>query len=123
MTDYIKDIMQDIIDKRTSYAEMVEFCADDLILNNYIQNALENAGYYFDIYCGDFYEADDEDQQYPAEVYQQYIITSQAADRFAQYTNEIVMYNEECDIYLLCVTHYGTSWTGVPANWKNIDEI
>ena len=33
------------------------------------------------------------------------------------------MYNEELDLYILCVTHCGTGWDYVQANWKNEEEF
>lgn len=113
------EFFNDLVSKRTSYSDMIQFCCDDYILNNSIQNIPENAGYYFEPYCGNYY--DEETDEY-IEIYQQYIIDERAAERFADYTNEIVLYNDECDIYLLCVTHWGTMWSGVSANWKTLDE-
>ena len=55
------------------------------------------------------------------EVYQYYIIDS--ADRFEQYTNELIIYNEDLNLYILCVRHYGTSWEYVSANWKKAEDI
>ena len=34
-----------------------------------------------------------------------------------------VVYNDELDLYLLCVTHFGTMWSGVPSNWKSLEEL
>ena len=65
---------------------------------------------------------DEESDEY-VDIYQQYIITSQDAERLAEYTNEIVVYNDELDLYLLCVTHFGTMWSGVPSNWKSLEEL
>ena len=44
------------------------------------------------------------------EVYQYYIISDNGADILKRYTHEIVMYNAELDMYVWCVTHWGTSW-------------
>lgn len=46
----------------------------------------------------------------PGEVYQWYIISDNGADILQRDTNEIVFHNEELDIYLWGVTHWGTSW-------------
>lgn len=50
-----------------------------------------------------------EDEHYE-EVYQYYIIDSQGAELLKDYTHELVWYNEELDLYLWGVTHWGTSW-------------
>jgi len=44
------------------------------------------------------------------EVFQWYIISEQSADLLVRWTDEIVMYNEDLDLYVWGVTHYGTSW-------------
>ena len=120
MTEWTKNFMKDLQEKRTTYADMIDFCCNNLILNNYIEPELSAKGFYFDDYCGSRY--DEESDEY-IDIYQQYIITSQDAERLAEYTNEIVVYNDELDLYLLCVTHFGTMWSGVPSNWKSLEEL
>ncbi len=44
------------------------------------------------------------------EVYQFYIVSDQGASFLSRYTDEIVYYNEELDLNLWGVTHFGTSW-------------
>lgn len=45
-----------------------------------------------------------------AEIYQWYIISGSGAQILEENTNEILYYNEELDIYVWGVTHWGTSW-------------
>ena len=45
-----------------------------------------------------------------ADVFQWFIISEHGASILQEYTDEIVYYNEELNIYLWGVTHYGTSW-------------
>ena len=116
MTNYVDEIMKKIKAERTSYRDMIDFCCDALILNNNIESELCGKGFCFDDYCGSAY---DEEDDYYIDIYQQYIIRERDAERLAEYTNEIVRYCEELDLYLLCVTHFGTAWDGVPANWKD----
>lgn len=104
--------------ERTTYRDMIEFCCDNMILNNDIIPTLISNGFYFEVESGSDY--DDELDEY-VDIYQYYIISSRDAERLEEYTNEIVYYCEELDIYLLGVTHFGTPWNGVSANWK--DEI
>lgn len=51
------------------------------------------------------------------EVFQWYIIDDNGA-RICQEFNEVVYYNEELDMYLWGVTHWGTSWDYVLTNIK-----
>ena len=51
------------------------------------------------------------------EVFQWFIVDDWGA-RLLQDINEIVYYNEELDMYLWGVTHYGTSWDYVLTNIK-----
>lgn len=53
-------------------------------------------------------ELENEQDELP-EVYQWYIIDDNGA-RICKEFNEIVYYNEELDMYLWGVTHWGTSW-------------
>lgn len=64
------------------------------------------------LFCGN--EFDDEGS--PLEAFQYYIISSTGAEILRRWTDEIVYYNEDLDIYLWCVTHYGTSWDYVLTN-------
>lgn len=115
-----KSIFEQIKEKRNNYREMIDFCCDSLILNNEIMPELQKMGIVFDLYCGtDYNEETDEF----AEIYQNYLISERDAERLAELTNEIVFYNEELNIYILAVTHFGTAWQGVEANWKDTNEI
>lgn len=53
-----------------------------------------------------------------AEVYQYYIVSDPGARILMDYTNEIVWYNEDIDVYIWGVTHYGTSWDYVLTDIK-----
>ena len=94
-------------------------------------------GFDFEIYAGDYRHFEDEEGNEITEeeankrndeglyfyesfddIYQYYIISSHDAERLKEYTNELVMFNSELDLYILCVTHWGTSWDCVSANWK-----
>ena len=119
MNNWEKDFMNELKAKRTTYADMIDFCSDSMVMNNDLMNALSDKGFYFDVYCGTDYD-DEEDYYY--EVYQTFIIGEQDAERFARYTNELVYYCEDLNLYMLGVCHWGTIWSGVPANWKDFDE-
>lgn len=65
------------------------------------------------------------EEEYFPEVYQWYIISTAGAD-LCEDANEIVYYNEELDLYLWGVTHWGTSWgyvlTGIRCNTEKEGE-
>lgn len=53
-----------------------------------------------------------EDAHYD-EIFQYFIISDNGAEILKNWTNEIVFYNEELDMYVWGVTHCGTSWSYV----------
>lgn len=60
-------------------------------------------------------ELEDETQ---GEIFQYYIVSDEGARILKDWTNEIVFYNEELDMYIWGVTHWGTSWDYVLTNIK-----
>ena len=50
------------------------------------------------------------------DIYQWYIITDSGAQLLMRETDEIVFYDEELDVYVWAVTHWGTSWDYVLTN-------
>lgn len=54
-----------------------------------------------------------QEENYPPEIYQYYIISDQGADILQEYTNEIVFYNDRLNMYVWGVTHWGTAWNYV----------
>lgn len=65
---------------------------------------------------------DDEEEEEDYEVFQLFIISDDAAQFFMQFTNELIYYSEELDMYLLGVTHLGTAWSYVMTEWKLEEE-
>lgn len=59
----------------------------------------------------------EEEQDYTDEIYQYYIVSDNGAEILKE-INEIVFYNEELDMYVWGVTHYGTSWSYVLTDIK-----
>lgn len=55
---------------------------------------------------------DEENDEY-TEVFQWFIVSDNGARMIQDYTDEILYYHEELDIYLWGVTHCGTSWEHV----------
>lgn len=60
---------------------------------------------------------EDEDGNY-YEVYQYYIISDYGARILREYTDELVFYNEQLNLYLWGITHFGTSWDYVLTDIK-----
>lgn len=52
----------------------------------------------------------EEEQDTQKDIYQYYIISYYGAELLKQYTDEIVYYIEELDMYIWGITHCGTSW-------------
>lgn len=127
------DLLKVLKETKKTYDEMVDFCCGyQLILNNSIVEFMSKNGYYdYEIYCGSdrtYYDENGDETEEETEnfnyddIFQYYIITENAAESFKKYTNELVIYYSDADIYLLCVKHYGTSWSCVRANWKEEEE-
>ena len=84
---------------------------DGCILNNTIRT--ETSDDYWEMVAGDFSEDDT--------IYQTYIISEQGYEFLAEFTDEIVLYNERLDLYLWGVTHFGTGWDYVLTNIKLVN--
>lgn len=141
MEQYIKDFLKEQKEKRLTYGDMIDFCCDSMILNNSIITETMKNGYYWETYTGsEFYYTDSEGERITEaeyclkeengeevseqceDIYQYFIISGSDADRLATYTKEIVFYCDDLELYILGVTHWGTAWSGVPANWKEPEE-
>lgn len=87
----------------------------DCVLNN---NIFEYAGYEnWELESGE--EEDEEGNFY--EVYQYYIVSYSGAMLLKHLTDEIVYYNNELDLYLWGVTHFGTAWSHVLTDIKLVE--
>ena len=49
-------------------------------------------------------------EEEPIDIYQWYIISDGGAEFLKEMTDEIVMYDSELDVYVWCITHWGTAW-------------
>lgn len=63
---------------------------------------------------------DEETDEY-SEVFQWYIISDNGASVLERYTDELVYYDSELDIYVWGVTHWGTSWDYVLTDIKLVE--
>ena len=64
---------------------------------------------------------EDEDGWY--EVYQYYIISNSGYSFLRDYTDEIVYYHEDLDMYVWGITHFGTSWDYVLTDIRLVEVI
>lgn len=87
--------------------------AFDAVMNNNIIGMFDD----WQLVNGSDY--DEENDEY-TEVFQWFIVSDAGAQMIQDYTDEILYYHEELDIYLWGVTHWGTGWdyvlTDIPCN-------
>lgn len=55
-------------------------------------------------------------EEEPIDIYQWYIISDSGAQLLMRETDELVFYDEELDVYVWAVTHWGTGWDYVLTN-------
>lgn len=109
-------------------------CCDALILNNDIIKFdidfwEEYSGELYNYYnangdiitCEEYDNISDGDTQHK-DIYQYYIIPEYAAEFLKEYTDEIILYNERINMFLWCITHYGTSWNYVLTDIKIMED-
>ena len=101
---------------RLDYRTMAEIVGDMILANNLIRNTYEVG--YWDIENGTDYN---EEEDYYEDIYQFYIITDSGAEWLEAHTDEIVYYNEELDLYVWGITHWGTSWDYVLSDVELIE--
>lgn len=67
---------------------------------------------------GNEVDADDDwENEEPIEIYQYYLIDRATAERLKEHTDEIIFYCEMLDLCVLGVTHWGTGWDYVEADF------
>lgn len=92
---------------KASYKRVIDRYIDDMILcNTYFQNNFEN----MELYSGLDY--DEETDSY-ADIFQYFIINGDIGLFIEYMPDEIIYYDSVNDLYILGVTHYGTSWSYV----------
>lgn len=97
--------------QENNYLDYATFAkAFDAVLSNNIFGIGWNIGGGWYPVNGDMYD-EETDEEY--EVFQWFIVSDNGAEIIKDYTNEILYYHEELDIYLWGVTHYGTNWNYV----------
>lgn len=90
------------------------------VLNNSIFELGQGIGYGWELVNGLDFDYEEEEIIEEPEVFQWYIVSDSGAQIIQDYTNEILYYHDELDIYLWGVTHWGTGWdyvlTDIPCN-------
>lgn len=94
--------------------------AFDHVLNNSIFELGQGIGYGWELVNGLDFDYEEEEIIEEPEVFQWYIVSDSGAQIIQDYTNGILYYHDELDIYLWGVTHWGTGWdyvlTDIPCN-------
>lgn len=75
-----------------------------------LNNTIRQETYGWDIIHGD----------YDREVFQDYIISEHGYEMLREFTDELVFYNEDLNLYLWGITHFGTAWDHVLTDVKLI---
>lgn len=83
---------------------------DSMVLCNNIADDIED----LELTNGSDY--DEEDDVYE-EIFQWFIINPALANSLQRHTDEIIYYHNRLDIYILAVTHCGTGWDYVDAEY------
>ena len=65
----------------------------------------------------------DEETEKPVDIFQWYIITRNGAEYLIQYTDELVFYDDELNLYVWGITHCGTSWKYVYTDIKATENM
>lgn len=94
--------------------------AFDHVLNNSIFELGQGISYGWELVNGLDFDYEEEEIIEEPEVFQWYIVSDSGAQIIQDYTNEILYYHDELNIYLWGVTHWGTGWdyilTDIPCN-------
>lgn len=109
-------------ENRLDYASMVDWCTDGSMVSLHVSpwKMAEDweLQYESDDDDNDEDENDEDEDDEDEEVFQWFIIGNNSARYFLKFTNELIYYSEELDMYLLGVDHWGTPWSGVMTEWK-----
>ena len=103
-----------------SYQTMIDTYVSDMVMANDIISITQADGHEWELYNGEDYIEEDD---YYIDIYQYFIIDSYDAERLAENTNEIIYYCKDLDLYVLGITHWGTSWSIVPTDLKIVSNF
>lgn len=90
-----------MFDKIKTYKDFTDQIGDMILCNEISSHDIE-------LISGQLYSDD-----YYKEIFQYFIISDPTF--VMEHTDELIFYENELDLYILGVTHYGTAWDYVPA--------
>jgi len=93
-----------------TYADFVKFSNANMILCNNIVNQ-DNEFLFENIVNG---ELEDD-----TEIFQYFLIDNHTKEMLEYFTDELVFYSENLDVYVWGITHFGTGWDYVDITLKN----
>lgn len=112
-----RDFNNEFLYGNLSFSTLCDLCFTDMVLCNDIQNIED-----YSIYDNMEYERNEDDEDEYPEIYQWFIVEPDDY-WFEQYKNNFVItYSDKLNVWILCVTHFGTSWDYVATDVKIIDE-
>lgn len=86
---------------------------DDCILNNSLRDMTLGIIGTWEIVTGEFDKM----------IMQDFIISRHGFEILKEYTDEIVFYNDELNLYIWGVTHWGTSWDYELTNTRLVEQL
>ena len=89
-----------------TYKDFLDFTNETPILCNNISKDFE----LLELENGRDYNEETEEYQ---EIMQWYIVSKNMSEYIKQFTDEILYYHNELNVYVWGITHYGTSWDNV----------
>lgn len=93
------------VDRKIDVYEYLLYCVDDENEKEKIESDLQNL-------YDERNELIDDEYDLP-DVFQYFIVSESGAEILKEWTDELVWYNEELDLYVWGVCHYGTHWSYV----------
>lgn len=111
-----------------SYRTLADYVGDMILCNNMQSRLYETmeleSGDDLDYFDNEWNEISKEEyeklidkgervNEQPVDIYQYYIISGSGAKFLQDFSNEIVYYDSELDVYVWGITHFGTSWNYV----------
>ena len=115
-SDEIEELEEQLEEKQERLTELNELVDDSAKTQLEIKELEEQIEEIID----HIVELEDEESGYYDEVYQQYIVDAAGAE-ILEKVNQTVLYNDDLDMYLWNIYHFGTSWDYVLTDIPIID--
>ena len=119
-----KEIEEDFNNKclygNLSYATLCKLCFTDMILCDNITEIDESI--YDNLEWQPDEEDEEEDDDWKSSIYQFYLVDTNNYF-FEQYKENFLMsYSNKLELWVLCVSHFGTSWKNISSGVKIVDK-